>query len=356
MSTTLSSVTDFGTLNQIVDATANIKQNIDQLTTETSSGYLATSYAGLGAAAAPALDLSAQIAVNTQLQTNTQTASTIQQAAQSALGQIESVASNFATQANQLQTLPGSAPTVAAAAQDALQQVAGLLDTEVGGIYIFAGQDSGTAPIPNPNDITQSAFTTAIQNAVAGLTTNGAAATTAATLAIASPGGTTPFSASLEAAGAQGEVDVGNGVRVALAPLANTNSNAQSTGTGTTSTGSYTRDILMSLATLSGITTTQAESTEFPAFIQNTVTTLNGAVSAINTDIGALGDRQDQITTAQTDLSDTSTTLQTQLSSLQNADLTTVAAQLSQAQTQLQASYQILSSLGTLTLARFLPA
>jgi flagellar hook-associated protein 3 FlgL len=356
MSTTLSSVTDFGTLNQIVDATASIKQNIDQLTTETSSGYLATSYAGLGNVAAPALDLSEQIAANTQLQTNTQTASTIQQAAQSALGQIESVASSFSTQANQLQTLPGSAPTVAAAAQDALQQVARLLDTQVGGIYIFAGQDSGTAPIPNPNDITQSAFGTAIQNAVAGLTTNGAAATTAATLAIASPGGTTPFSATLEAAGAQSEVDVGNGVRVALAPLANANSNAQSTGAGSTSTGSYTRDILMSLASLSGITTAQAESSAFPAFIQSTVTTLNGAVSAINTDIGALGDRQDQITTAQTDLSDTNTTLQTQLSNLQNADLTTVAAQLSQAQTQLQASYQILSSLGTLTLARFLPA
>jgi flagellar hook-associated protein 3 FlgL len=356
MSTTLSSVTDFGTLNQIVDATAGIKQNINQLTAETSSGYLASSYAGLGGAAAPALDLSAQIAATTQLQTNTQSAATLQQAAQTALGQIESVASNFATQANQLQTLPNSAPTVAAAAQDALRQVAGLLDTEVGGIYVFAGQDSATPPIPNPDNISQSAFTTAIQNAVANLTTNGAAATTASTLAIASPGGTTPFSATLESAGAQSEVDIGGGVRVALAPLANSNSNAQSAGAGTTSTGSYTRDILMSLATLTGLTPTQTESANFPAFIQNTVTTLNGAVSAINTDIGALGDRQDQVTTAQTDLGDTNTTLQTQLSNLQDADLTTVATQLSQAQTQLQASYQILSSLSTLTLARFLPS
>jgi len=356
MGTALSSVTDFGTLNQIVDATANIKQNINQLTQETASSYLATSYAGLGAAAAPALDLSAQIAANTQLQTNTQSASTIQQAAQAALGQIESVASNFATQANQLQTQPASAGTVAAAAQDALKQVASLLDTQVGGIYVFAGQDSATPPIPNPDNITQSAFAAAIQNAVAGLTTNGAAATTASTLAIASPGGTSPFSATLDTAGAQSEVDVGNGLRVALAPLANANSNAQSAGAGTTSTGAYTRDILMSLASLGALTPAQAESTDFPAFIQSTVTTLNGAVTAINTDIGALGDRQNQVTGAQTDLSDTNTTLQTQLSSLQDADLTTVATQLSQAQTQLQASYQILSTLGTLTLARFLPA
>lgn len=349
-------VTDFGTLDQIVASTAQVKQSIAQLTNESATGYLSTNYAGLGQAAAPALDLAAQIAANTQLQTNTQSATAIQAAAQTALGQIESVASSFSTQANSLQTLPATVGTVAAAAQDALKQVAALLDTKVGDVYVFAGQDSLSPPIPNPDTITQSAFATAIQTAMAGLTTNGAAATTAATLAIASPGGTTPFSATLEANGAQTEVDIGGGMRVALAPLANTNGNATSTGTGVTSTGSYTRDILMSLASLGALTTAQSTDPNFQTFVQSTVTTLNGAVSAINTDIGALGDRQDQVTTAQTDLGDTNTTLQTQLGNLQDADLTQVATQLSQAQTQLQASYQILATLGTLSLAKFLPA
>jgi flagellin-like hook-associated protein FlgL len=90
--------------------------------------------------------------------------------------------------------------------------------------------------------------------------------------------------------------------------------------------------------------------------VQNTIATLNGAVSAINTDIGALGDRQDQFTSTQTAENDTATALKSQISSVQDADLTQVATQLSDAQTQLQASYQLISNLTTLSLAKFLPA
>jgi flagellar hook-associated protein 3 FlgL len=350
------SVTDFGTLNQIANSTQSVKQQINQLSAETGSGYLSSNYAGLGQGAAQALDLSSQVAETTALQTNTAHAGTITQAAQSALGQIESIASSFATQAIDLANLPDTAGTVAASAQDAMSQVAGLLNTQVGGVYVFAGQDSNTPPIPNPNNMTQSAFYTAIQGAVANLTTNGAAATRAAALTAATTPANTPYAASLVAAGAQSHVDVGGGVRVALAPLANANSNATSIGVGSTSTGSYTSDILYGLASLASLTPAQSTDTNFLPFVQGVVTTMNGAVSAINTDIGALGDRQDQVTAAQNDLAATNTTLQSQLSNVQDADLTQVASQLSMAQTQLQASYQILASLSGLSLAKFLPA
>jgi flagellar hook-associated protein 3 FlgL len=354
MSMTLSA-TDFGTLNQIVNTTGQVQQQINQLTQETSSGYISSNYAGLGQAAAPALDLSVQISQTTQLQANTQNAASIQAAAQTALGQIESVASNFASQSLSLETQPAIVGTVSVAAQGALQQVAGLLNTKVGDVYVFAGQDSDTPPIPNAGGMTQTAYYAAIQAAVAGLTTNGAAATQAASLAAATTAANSPFAPSLGNS-AQSTVDLGGGGQVALAPLADANSDAQSTGVGTTSTGSYTQDILYGLSSLASLTPAQSTDTNFLPFVQGLVTTFSGAVSAINTDIGALGDRQDQVNSAQTELGDTSTTLQSQLSNLQDADLTTVATQLTQAQTQLQASYQILSSLGTLTLARFLPA
>ncbi len=236
-----------------------------------------------------------------------------------------------------------------------MQQVAGLLDTQVGGVYVFAGQDSTTPPVPNPTGITQSAFYTAIQTAIGNLGTNGAAATSSATLAIAAPGATSPFAPSLEAAGAQSEADLGDGTRVALAPLANANSNALSAGTGTTSTGSYTRDLLLGLATLGSLTTASTTAAGFTGLVQNTITTLNGAAAAANTDIAALGDRQDQVTTAQTELTGVNTALQTQLSNVQDADLTQVATQLAQAQTQLQASYQVISALSQLSLTKYLP-
>jgi flagellar hook-associated protein 3 FlgL len=352
--TSISGATDIGTLDQAIAGAQLVKQTIAQLTAETSSGYLSNDYAGLGTNAGVALNLSTQLLANQADSSNANSAANIQQVAQTALQQISALASSFASNAASLETIPNSISTVAAQAQDALQQVANLLDTQVGGVYVFAGQDSNDPPVPNPNQITASNFYTAIQTAIAGLTTNGAAATTAATLAIAAPGGTSPFSPTLDAAGQIASVDLGGGQQVALAPLANANANASSTGVGTTSTGSYTRDILLSLASLGSLTAGQSGNANFLPLVQSTVTTLQGAIGAISTDIGALGDRQDQITDAQSVLSATNTALLTQLGNVQDADLTQVSAQLSQAQTQLQASYQIIASLSQLSLAKYI--
>jgi flagellar hook-associated protein 3 FlgL len=104
------------------------------------------------------------------------------------------------------------------------------------------------------------------------------------------------------------------------------------------------------------LTDAQASDPNFVPLLQDTITSLNGAVSAINSDIGALGDRQNQVTSAQTEAGDTVTALTTQISHVQDADLTQVAVQLSSAQTQLQASYQLIANLSALSLAKFLPA
>jgi flagellar hook-associated protein 3 FlgL len=354
MSGTVSGI-GYGELTQVVTGAGAVKRTIDQLTTQTASGFVATDYAGLGQNASAALNLGPQIAAAAQVQANGNSAATYQSTAQTALGQIESIASNFAAQAATLISVSGSTQTIASSARDALSQVATLLDTKVGDVYVFAGQDSANPPVPDPTNINSSAFATAIQAAIAGLATNGQAATSAATLAIASPGGTSPFSATLEAGAAQAQVDLGNGHFVSLAPLANGNSDAVSTGAGTTSTGSYTRDILRGLATIGSLTDAQASDANYVPLVQDTIGSLNGAVTAINGDIGALGDRQDRVTAAQTEATDTSTALTTQLSSLQDTDYTQVATQLSQAQTQLQASYQLIASLASLTLAKYLP-
>lgn len=348
-------ITGYGGLTPVIAAANTVKQTIAQLTAQTSSGYLSSDFAGLGAGAAVTLDLSPQLAVDSQIGTNAGWATTVTTAAQTALGQIYSIASDFAGQAANLITAPGTAGTVAASAQDALRQVAGLLNTKVGDTYVFAGQDDTVPPVPAAADITSSAFYQAIAAAISGLSSNGQAATSASTLAIASPGGTSPFSASLEANGTQSVVDLGAGQYLTLAPLANANSNAVSAGTGTTSTGSYTRDLLRGLATLGSLTSAQGSDPGFVPLVQDTIAGLQGAVTGINTDIGALGDRQNQITAAQTETASVATALKTQVSNVQDADLTQVAAQLSQAQTRLQASYQLISTLSQLSLAKFLP-
>ena len=75
--------------------------------------------------------------------------------AQSALTQIQSIAAYFYAQLNNVQGVNASAvDTIAASARDALGQVASALNTQDGGVYVFAGQDTANPPVPDPGNIT----------------------------------------------------------------------------------------------------------------------------------------------------------------------------------------------------------
>ena len=354
---TVSTATDIGTLAQASAATALIRQQINILTAQTSSNLIAPTYDGLGTGAGLALDLTSQLAQNSTAQANTDTAATVAQVTQTALGQIETLASSFAASLTTASTTGASSiDALATSARSTLQQVASLLNTKVGDVYVFAGQDSANPPVPNAANITSSNFFTTIAAAVANLDTSGASGVETTTLTASGPGATSPFSATLEASNQPATVDIGGGVRVQTGILADQNTDAVSAGTGTTSTGSYTRDLLRSLATIGSLTSAQSTDPQFETLLQNTLSDVQSATSALNTDIAGLGTRQDRLTSAKTELGDTATALATQLSNLQEINLAQVATELSAAQTQLQASYQLIATLGQLSLAKYLPA
>ena len=114
--------------------------------------------------------------------------------AQSALTQIQSIAANFYAQLNNVQGVNTSAvDTIAASARDALRQVAGLLDTQDGGVYVFAGQDTGNPPVPDPDQITDTTanptgFFATISSAVSQLGQPGHDAATVAQATLAAAG------------------------------------------------------------------------------------------------------------------------------------------------------------------------
>ena len=350
---TISAATDVGTLAYTLYNMRQTANSIGTLTQQASSGYIASDYAGLGAGAGAALDLTGQLAVNQTLQANAASASNVQQVTQSALGQIQTLVSGMANSLLGPGTSTASGlSTLATGANDALNQIAGLLDTRVGGVYIFAGQDSTNPPVPDPSSVTTSAFYSAIQAAVAALPANGATAVQAQVLGIASPGGTSPFSATLEASSVPATVDLGGGQREQVGMLANQNTDAIPAGVGTTSTGSYMRDILMGLATLGSLNGTDPAQPSVQAMVSGVQATLSAADLALNTDIGGLGVRQNAITSGQSELASVATALTTQLGNVQDVDQATVATQLAAAQTRLQASYSLVAALDQLTLAK----
>jgi flagellar hook-associated protein 3 FlgL len=353
--------TTYGSLTQLVANTDTAYDLVTKLSDQASSGLISSSYAGLGEEAATSLSLRPELSELSTWQTNIDSATSTMDVQQTALSQISSIASSFYTQVNSLNSLDADEiPTIAADAQSALRQVANLLDTQDGGVYVFAGQDSGNAPVPDADNILNSGFYTQIATAVSGLAANGAAATTASTLSIAesNAAGTSPFSAALSQPSAaladyRQTVQVGEGTTVAVSIVASANASVTSTGTSTT--GSYMRDIMRALATIGSLSGSQVtDSTDFNALVSDTASSLQDALTALNQDAGVLGDQQTQLSTTQTTLADVSTSLQSQVSDAEDVDMAQVSTELSNAQTRLQASYDLLSDMKGLSLAAYL--
>jgi len=353
-------VTEYGLLGRVIADSTAAKQRLDKLTEQASSGLIGNTYAGLGGGATTALTLRAAATQQQTWSDNINAATGSMGVAQTALQRISDIASNFFAQTNNLNGLNSSnVDSVAADARSALVEVAGLLDTTDGGSYVFAGQDSQNPPVPDPDNILASGFATQIAAAVAGLGANGAAATIATTLGVAASNtpGTSPFSAALSQppaalTGLRSSVQTGAAQHQPVGILAS--ANAAVTSGGTSTTGSYTRDIMRALATLGSLDSTMVPTAGFSTLVADTASSLSGAVGALNTDAGVMGDQQTALAAQQTQLGDTVTALNGQVSDAEDVDLASVLSQLSAAQTQLQASYQLIAGLQDLSLTKYL--
>ncbi len=346
------------TLSQVVNDVATVRRQLDVLTRQAGDGLVADTYSGLGAAAAIPLSLGSAVDEATTWQANTQAAAGPMQTAQSALAQISDIATHFFSQTAALNGINATAiDTTAASARDALTQLSGLLNSKFGDTYVFSGTDSANPPIPG--DILTSGMVTSIATAVANLGSGGAAVTVASTLAIASSNLATisPFSTGLSqpAATLQGSrplVVAGPGAPVPTGVLASANGDIASTGSSTT--GSYIRDIMRALATIGSLSGSQVSTPGLDTLVQDVHTSLGDAISALNGDAGVMGNRQATLQARQLSLDDTVTALQGQIASVKDVDMAATLSHLTATQTQLQASYQLLNTLRSLSLASVL--
>jgi flagellar hook-associated protein 3 FlgL len=352
--------TGYGLLGTLIADSTAVHKQLDTLTEQASTGLVSQTYAGLGGGANLSLNLIPQLNALQTAQNNISQATGTMQVTQTAMTQIQQIAATFVSNMPNLNGLnPSEIDSVASNARAALSQVADLLNSQDGDIYVFGGQDTSNPPVPSPNDILSSGFYTQINAAVSALSTNGAAATAAATLAIASSNttGTSPFSAYMSqpsSAISAPIVQTGEGGTMQTSLLASANSVAISAGSSTT--GSYMRDLMRALATLGSMSSSQLSDPGFTGLVQDTGTSLTGVVSAMAADVGVLGNTQAGLTGIQAQLSDTSTSLAGQVSSVQNVDMATTLSNLTATQVQLQASYRLITGETTLSLVNFLPA
>ena len=350
----------FGARGSVLDSAAQVRSRLDTLTRQAASGRVADTYGGLNAAAVSSLTLRPAVTRIETWQGNIDAAGGRMAVAQSSLEQISAIAADFRARTADLNGLSAAMiDSVAASARDALRSVAGLINARNGDQYVFAGQDSASAPVPDSDNILASGFYAEINTAVGQLGTNGAAATIAATLATATSNapGTSPFSTLLSqpasALGAlRARVPVGDGQNAPVGILAS--ANAAATSQGGSTTGSYMRDILRGLATLGSLDSSQMNQPGFAAVVADARAGLEGAITALNVDAGVLGNRQAALIETRTRLGETATVLRGQVANAEDVDMAEVLSRLSLTQTQLQASYQLLAGLQSLSLTKFL--
>ncbi len=322
MSGTISTPSDSALLARLAGNSAVVRRQLDTATMQASTGRIAETYAGLGVGAKTSLDLRPQVTHAEAWQANIDGATGRLGVAQSALSGISKIAADFFAKSGAINGLvPSEASSIAASARVALEQVGQLLNSKAGDVYVFAGQDTANPPLPDTS------------------------AATVGAAVLASDTATAPFSATLGTAAPT--IEVGEGQRVQVGVLANQNT---LTPSAAPTTGSYVRDILKALATLSNATTgpgLQATAADAHAL-------LGSAVGAVAVEAGALGDVQSSLSARRTQLGDTVTALNAQVDSAENVDMAATLTKLSLLQTKLQTSYQMIAGAKNLTLAQYL--
>lgn len=337
-----------GTIGRLADESATIKAKMDRLNIQASTGLVSSTYGGLGDTAAISLDLRPELARTQVWGQNIDGATARLNVTSLVMDQLQSIASNFLTGTyNMTAQTSQEVDTMATSAQAALTQVQDLLNTKIGQNYIFAGQDTANAPMPSA---TFNAYVAGIQAPIANLATAGGPATAAATLVAANV--TSPFSATLGVVAQK--VPVGQTQTVPLGVVAGQNAFATSVGTSTT--GSYVRDLIRAISTISALTSGQTTlGASFESLVADTRTSLQNMGTAMSEEASGIGVQQQILTNSKTQEADTQAALTAQVSNVENVDAATTATALVQAQTQLQISYKLIGDMQSLSLVQFLP-
>lgn len=340
----------------LVSSSATLAAQLDDLETQSSTGIVSDTYAGLGADRAQALSLQPAITQISAWSSNVSVAQSNLSTTQTALGNIQTIADTLTTSLETLSGTPTSQTVSAAsaAAKDALSSLGGLLNTQSGGSYVFAGRQSDVPPVED-TALAQSSLAETISDLVNRDDMSDGQTVLSSTLAaVSSTTAGSPFSVQLSVSPAAAATlvtvtNIGESLSVATGVTA-----TQGTSATATSSGSPIRDLMRNLMVVAALssasTTTQGYQTLVSGLIQS-----NTQVTSQLTDMSAdLGLTQTRLTAQSSLLSTMSKSLISQLGNAKDADLASVSTAVSQTKTQLEASYSLIADMKGMTLADYL--
>lgn len=331
---------------------ARLRQRIDVLTRQVSTGQVGRVHGDLGPQARQAIDLRGDIARREAHIGAADAALGRMAVAQETLGRLETLANNLAAEALRARTLGSVALTsLTRGAHAALEEAATLMNVRHGGDPLFAGSNLARDPVPGAAGIATGPMATAIGAAVATLGASDANAVLAATAAAATAPGTTPFDPWLETDGIaepRRALLVADGERVAWGVLPNENQDGEVAL-------AWGRELLRGFATLAALTpTSQAQGAEYDALLSGVSDGLLGASRALAVERSALGLAEKRVDSARERHKDLLVVIRAQLGTAEEVDLAAVTAALRQTEMRLSASYEATAMIARLSLAALL--
>jgi flagellin-like hook-associated protein FlgL len=338
-----------------------LRDRIDTLGEQLSSGRRGQTYADIGTETPKAINLRVEIGRRETYQTTIDQALSKISVTQKTLDRIGAIAEKFTAATAKLMGTgrPEEIQIQATQAEAAMVEVATLLNERLNGEYLFGGSDSRNPPIPNPEQIAKTGMGLAIKDKVASLNGSNTASVLIDTKALASSDatGTTPFSDFMSDP-ARGLTEPRRNVlgndddRIEYGIPANRNGSAKSDGE---TTGSWARDLLRGLASIAGLTKEKVQLGEgYTNFIMGVRKGLESATNALALERGNLGTTENRLQNTAALQSSVTTSLTLQLSDLEDVDMAKTITKFQATQTQLEASYRAMSIAQQLSLTRFL--
>ncbi len=331
---------------------ARLRDRIEVLTRQVSTGRKGALHGDLGTEARRAIDLRGEIARREAAAAAADRALARSGTVGRVLDRLHALTAHVAGEALRARALgTAGVEAVAASARAALAEAGALLNTRQDGEYLFSGSDIANPPVPDGEAVGAGLMGAAIAAAVATLTPANAAAILASTQAVATAPATSPFSPFLEGPGLaepRRAVQVADGERVGLGVFANREAGGEVAS-------SWGRELLRGLATLAALTPAQsAQGAGYDALLAGAGAALSGAAAGLADEQGALGAAEQRVGAARTRHADALVVLRGQLGDAEEVDLAAATAALRAVQARLEASYEATALVARLSLAAVL--
>lgn len=330
------SVSNLGQMDYINTLLKSQRSQLNTLQDQISSGQKATTYSDLGGAATvTSISLHNALSQIDTFSTNVSLVrgrtSVMDNALRNIVSATQQVSADL-TIPTQSNVDPGMV-NFNVEAQSALDQIQGSLNAQYGGQYVFSGTD-----VTNPPVASIPTLNTNVNTVLANLYSGAMSGATVLTNVAAITGVGAGYSATLASAGnVTAQIDTNQTVNYTVK-----------------ASDPSLQQIMQGLSIIAKLQYDPNHPTQFWAVYNGAKQMIDQGTTGVTILNGQIGLVQSALKTADTTHQTTQTTLQTQLGDVENVDVAQATTQLQMLQTQLQASYKVISMVSSLSLINFL--